>query len=78
MPKDNHRYLRHIKDMPDHMYSDPERRITVDEAAMLSGRSRNTLLDQLRAGDIPHIKVGPGYRIKRGDIIAMIENETVA
>ena len=50
--------------------------LTVDEVAKFLRVSRQTVYTMIRAGTIPHFKVGNKVRIKRADLDAMTNTQT--
>lgn len=49
--------------------------LTVDEVAKFLRVSRQTVYTMIRAGTIPHFKVGNKVRIKRADLDAMTNTQ---
>lgn len=54
-----------------------EQSLTVPEVAKLLRMSRQTIYNMVKAGDIPHFRVGTKVRFNRADIDALMQTKPV-
>jgi putative molybdopterin biosynthesis protein len=54
-----------------------EQSLTVPEVAKLLRMSRQTIYNMVRAGDIPHFRIGNKVRFNRADLDALMQTKTV-
>lgn len=54
-----------------------EQSLTVPEVAKLLRMSRQTIYNMVKAGDIPHFRVGTKVRFNRADIDALMQTKRV-
>ena len=54
-----------------------EQSLTVPEVAKLLRMSRQTIYNMVKAGSIPHFKVGNKVRFNRADLDALMQTKTV-
>ena len=54
-----------------------EQSLTVPEVAKLLRMSRQTIYNMVKAGDIPHFRVGTKVRFNRADIDALMQPKPV-
>jgi putative molybdopterin biosynthesis protein len=54
-----------------------EASMTVPEVAKLLRMSRQTIYNMVKAGDIPHFRVGNKVRFNRADLDALMQTKTV-
>jgi putative molybdopterin biosynthesis protein len=54
-----------------------EQSLTVPEVAKLLRMSRQTIYNMVKAGDIPHFRVGNKVRFNRADLDALMQTKTV-
>ena len=54
-----------------------EQSLTVPEVAKMLRMSRQTIYNMVKAGDIPHFRVGTKVRFNRADIDALMQTKTV-
>lgn len=54
-----------------------EQSLTVPEVAKLLRMSRQTIYNMVKAGNIPHFKVGNKVRFNRADLDALMQTKTV-
>ena len=54
-----------------------EQSLTVPEVAKLLRMSRQTIYNMVKAGDIPHFRVGNKVRFNRADLDALMQSKTV-
>jgi putative molybdopterin biosynthesis protein len=53
-----------------------EQSLTVPEVAKMLRMSRQTIYNMVKAGDIPHFRVGNKVRFNRADIDALMQTKT--
>ena len=54
-----------------------EQSMTVPEVAKMFRMSRQTIYNMVKAGDIPHFRVGNKVRFNRADLDALMQTKTV-
>lgn len=54
-----------------------EQSLTVPEVAKMLRMSRQTIYNMVKAGDIPHFRVGNKVRFNRADLDALMQTKTV-
>ena len=54
-----------------------EQSLTVPEVAKMLRMSRQTIYNMVKAGDIPHFRVGTKVRFNRADLDALMQTKTV-
>lgn len=54
-----------------------EQSLTVPEVAKLLRMSRQTIYNMVKAGDIPHFRVGTKVRFNRADLDALMQTKRV-
>jgi putative molybdopterin biosynthesis protein len=54
-----------------------EQSLTVPEVAKLLRMSRQTIYNMVKAGDLPHFRVGTKVRFNRADIDALMQTKRV-
>ena len=54
-----------------------EQSLTVPEVAKMFRMSRQTIYNMVKAGDIPHFRVGNKVRFNRADLDALMQTKTV-
>ena len=54
-----------------------EQSLTVPEVAKLLRMSRQTIYNMVKAGDIPHFRVGNKVRFNRADLDALMQTKSV-
>ena len=54
-----------------------EQSLTVPEVAKMLRMSRQTIYNMVKAGDIPHFRVGNKVRFNRADLDALMQSKTV-
>lgn len=54
-----------------------EQSLTVPEVAKLLRMSRQTIYNMVKAGDIPHFRIGNKVRFNRADLDALMQTKTV-
>ena len=54
-----------------------EQSLTVPEVAKMLRMSRQTIYNMVKAGNIPHFKVGNKVRFNRADLDALMQTKTV-
>ena len=54
-----------------------EQSLTVPEVAKLLRMSRQTIYNMVKAGDLPHFRVGNKVRFNRADLDALMQTKTV-
>ena len=54
-----------------------EQSLTVPEVAKLLRMSRQTIYNMVKAGDIPHFRVGNKVRFNRADLDALMQTKPV-
>lgn len=54
-----------------------ETSLTVPEVAKLLRMSRQTIYNMVKAGDIPHFRIGNKVRFNRADLDALMQTKTV-
>ena len=54
-----------------------EQSLTVPEVAKMFRMSRQTIYNMVKAGDIPHFRVGNKVRFNRADLDALMQSKTV-
>lgn len=54
-----------------------EASMTVPEVAKLLRMSRQTIYNMVKAGDIPHFRIGNKVRFNRADLDALMQTKTV-
>ena len=54
-----------------------EQSLTVPEVAKMLRMSRQTIYNMVKAGDIPHCRVGNKVRFNRADLDALMQTKTV-
>ena len=54
-----------------------EQSLTVPEVAKLLRMSRQTIYNMVKAGDIPHFRIGNKVRFNRVDLDALMQTKTV-
>ena len=54
-----------------------EQSLTVPEVAKLLRMSRQTIYNMVKAGDIPHFRIGNKVRFNRADLEALMQTKTV-
>ena len=54
-----------------------EQSLTVPEVAKMLRMSRQTIYNRVKAGDIPHFRIGNKVRFNRADLDALMQTKTV-
>ena len=54
-----------------------EQSLTVPEVAKMLRMSRQTIYNMVKAGDIPHFRIGNKVRFNRVDLDALMQTKTV-
>lgn len=54
-----------------------EQSLTVPEVAKMLRMSRQTIYNMVKAGDIPHFRIGNKVRFNRADLDALMQTKTV-
>ena len=54
-----------------------EQSLTVPEVAKMFRMSRQTIYNMVKAGDIPHFRVGNKVRFNRADLDALMQTKSV-
>jgi len=54
-----------------------EQSLTVPEVAKMLRMSRQTIYNMVKAGDIPHFRVGNKVRFNRADLDALMQTKSV-
>jgi putative molybdopterin biosynthesis protein len=54
-----------------------EQSLTVPEVAKMLRMSRQTIYNMVKAGDIPHFRIGNKVRFNRADLEALMQTKTV-
>lgn len=52
--------------------------LTVPETARFTRKGKNTIYDMVKAGEIPHVKLGRSIRIPRSWLEALVAGEVAA